>query len=194
MLILLAGLLILLGVHSVRIFAEDWRTRTIDGIGLLKWKAAYGLVSLVGFALVVIGFPAARAGAVALWQPPAAMALLTMLLTIPAFILVVAGYVPGSHLKKMFGHPMVFGVALWGLAHLLANGRSVDLLLFGAFLVWATADFLAARRRDGQAGIVRPAGNGIMDVIVVVVGVFAWAAVVFVIHEQVLGVKLGFAG
>jgi len=194
MLILLAGLLILLGSHSVRIFAEDWRTRTIDSIGIMRWKLFYAVISLAGFALVVIGFPAARAGAAELWQPPPGAALLALVLTVPAFILMVAGYVPGSHLKARLGHPMVLGVAVWALAHLLATGRSVDLLLFGAFLIWAVVDFQAARGRDQRAGILPVPGNGIRDIIAVAVGTFAWAAFVFILHEQLLGVKTGLSG
>lgn len=194
MVMLLAGLLLLLGTHSVRIFADDWRTRMIDSIGVLPWKGAYSLISMVGFVLVVMGFQAARADAAELWRPPAAMALLTVFLTVPALILIVAGYIPGTHLKARLGHPMVFGVVLWAFSHLLANGRSVDILLFGAFLIWGVADFVAARQRDRRFGVVRAAGNGIRDVIVLLVGVFAWAAVAFVLHEKLIGVKIGLVG
>ena len=194
MLILLAGLLILLGAHSVRIVADDWRTRTIDSIGAMRWKLFYGLISLAGFVLVVVGFPAARAGAGELWPPPPGAALLALLLTVPAFILTVAGYVPGSHLKARLGHPMVLGVALWALAHLLATGRSVDVVLFGAFLIWAVVDFSVARRRDREAGIQSAPGNGIRDIIAVALGTFAWAAFVFILHEQLIGVKTGLSG
>ena len=194
MVMLLAGLLILLGSHSVRIFADDWRTRTIDSIGVLPWKGLYGLISMVGFVLVVMGFHAARADAADLWRPPAAMGLLTVFLTVPAFVLMVAGYVPGTHLKARLGHPMVLGVALWAFSHLLANGRSVDVLLFGAFLVWAAVDFVAARQRDRRSAIVQPAGNGIRDVIVLLAGVFAWAVVVFVLHESLMGIKIALVG
>jgi uncharacterized membrane protein len=73
------------------------------------------------------------------------------LLTLPAFILLVAAYVPGNRIKAAIGHPMVAGVKLWALAHLLANGSLADLLLFGGFLAWAVASFAAARRRDRAA-------------------------------------------
>lgn len=62
------------------------------------------------------------------------------------------GLLSGTRIKAAIGHPMVAGVGLWALAHLLSNGRLGDLLLFGAFFVWATIDFRAARQRDRATG------------------------------------------
>ena len=67
------------------------------------------------------------------------------------FILLVAAHVPGNAIKARLGHPMVLGVKVWALAHLLANNTLADLLLFGSFLLWAVLDFRAARQRDRAA-------------------------------------------
>ena len=91
-------------------------------------------------------------------------------MTIPAFILVAAAYVPGTRIKRAVGHPMVLGVKVWAVAHLLANGAVADLVLFGSILVWAVFNYAAARRRDRAAGTVYAIGPVSRDVRAVVIG------------------------
>ena len=58
--VLILGLLLFLGAHSVRIVADGWRARTIARLGPGAWKGLYSLVSLAGFALIVWGWGLAR--------------------------------------------------------------------------------------------------------------------------------------
>lgn len=183
------GLILFLGVHSVRVFADGWRTQTIGRIGEARWKGAYTLVSLLGFALLVWGFGLARAQPVPLWSPPIGMRHLASLLTLVAFILLAAAYVPNNHLKAWLGHPMVAGVKVWALAHLLATGNLAHALLFGGFLAWAVMLFAASRRRDRLAGTVHPAGRWGATALTVVGGVVAWAAFVFWLHGLLIGIR-----
>src|SRR4029079_8532291 len=114
MLTLVAGLLLFLGAHSVRVFADGWRTATIAGVGDKPWKGVYSLVSIAGFVLVVVGYGLARQSPVVMWsQPPVWTRHLAALLTLVAFVLVVAAYVPGNQLKAKLHHPMLLGVKLW---------------------------------------------------------------------------------
>lgn len=190
MLMLIAGLVVFLGAHSVRIFADDWRSRRIAKLGELPWKGIYSVVSIIGFVLIVWGYGAARADPVALWEPPVWTRHLASLLTLPAFILLVAAYVPGTRIKAAVGHPMVLGVKLWAIAHLAANGRSADMILFGAFLLWAVLDFSAAKRRDRAAGRTYPPGPGfVRDAIAVAVGIAAWVAFALHLHVWLIGVR-----
>lgn len=189
MTLLIIGLLVFLCTHSVRIFAEGWRVRQIARIGELPWKGLFALVSALGLALIVWGYGQARADAAALWQPPPWVSHLTALLTLPAFVLLTAAYVPGSRIKAAVGHPMILGVALWAFAHLLSNGRSADLLLFGAFLAWALADFAAARRRDRRTGTRYPSGAAARDATVLAVALAAWASFAFYLHGWLIGVR-----
>lgn len=186
---LIIGLVLFLGVHSVRIVAEPWRTAMVGKLGPNGWKALYSVASLAGFVLLVYGYGAARAYPVWLYVPPVWTRHLASLLTIPAFILLVAAYVPGTRIKARVGHPMVLGVKTWALAHLLANGGLHDVLLFGGFLVWAVFDYIAARRRDRVAGTVYPTGPISRDVTAVLVGVLAWAAFAFWLHGPLIGVR-----
>jgi uncharacterized membrane protein len=188
MMLLILGLALFLGVHSTRIVADGWRTATIARVGEKSWKGIYTLLSIAGFVLLVIGYGAARQSPVVLYVPPVWSRHLAALLTIPAFVLVVAAYVRGNAIKRAIGHPMVAGVKVWALAHLLANGTLADVLLFGAFLVWAVLSFIAARRRDRAAGTTYPAGPGVRTVITVVVGLVAWAVFAFALHRPLIGV------
>jgi len=188
MTLLLLGLALFLGVHSTRIVAEGWRTATIARVGEKPWKGIYSLLSIAGFVLLVIGYGAARQSPVVLFAPPVWTRHLAALLTIPAFVLLVAAYVPGNAIKRAIGHPMIAGVKVWALAHLLSNGTLADVLLFGTFLAWAVLSFIAARRRDRAAGTTYPAGPGSRTAITVVVGLVAWAVFAFALHRPLIGV------
>lgn len=186
---LILGLLVFLGAHSVRIFADDWRSRQIARLGERGWKGMVAAVSLLGFALIVWGYGLARAAPLDLWQPPRWSAHLTALLTLPAFVLLVAAYVPRNRIKAAVGHPMVLGVKLWAFAHLVSNGRLNDVVLFGAFLAWAVVDFAAARRRDRLAGTRYPIGTPARDGMVVAAGIAAWAVFALYLHGWLIGVR-----
>lgn len=187
--LLILGLVLFLGTHSVRIVAEPWRRATIARIGEGAWKGAYSLLSAAGLALMVYGYAQARLEPVALWHPPLATRHLASLLTLAAFVLLAAAYVPGNQIKSRLHHPMVLGVKTWALAHLLANGTLADLLLFGGFLLWAVADFRAARVRDRADGTVYLAGHAGRTVVALLLGVAGWAVFAFWAHAALFGVR-----
>ena len=189
MTLLIAGLLLFLGVHSVRIVADDFRTAQIARLGANGWKGLFALLSIAGFAMIVWGFGLARQQPVLLWATPSWLRHAASLLTLVAFVLVTAAYVPGNAIKGRLQHPMVLGVKLWAFAHLIANNTLADLLLFGSFLVWAALSFRAAKSRDRAAGTVYPAGTTSGTVITVVIGVAAWAAFAFWAHAALIGMR-----
>ena len=189
MAVLIVGLVLFLGLHSTRIVADGWRTATMARIGDKKWKGLYSLASLAGFVMVVIGFGLARRNPVYLWESPMAMRHLAGALMLVAFVLLVATYVPRNSIKAKLHHPMILSVKVWAIAHLLANGNLVDVVLFGAFLVWAVFSFRAARARDRVAGTVYPAGTTRGTAVTVVVGVLAWAVFAFWGHGLLFGVR-----
>lgn len=189
MLYLIAGLLLFIGTHSLRIVAEDWRTSTRSRLGPGTWKAVYSLVALAGFALLVYGYGLSRQAPVALWSPPGWTRHATALLTLFAFIFLAAAYVPGTNIKARIGHPMVMSVKVWALAHLLSNGRLADVILFGSLLVWAVLDYIAARKRDRASGVSYPAVGVSRDIAAVVVGVVLTAVFAKWLHGPLIGVS-----
>ena len=185
---LVLGLVLFLGAHSVRIFADNARTRAIARLGEMGWKGLYSVVSLIGFGLIIWGFAQARMQPVVLWSPPAMLKHLNSLFTLLAFVLLAAAYVPRNSIRARLHHPMVLGVKLWAFGHLLATATLADLVLFGAFLLWAVLDFRAARQRDRALGTVYAPGATGPTVLAVVVGAAAWAAFAFWLHAAWIGV------
>lgn len=186
---LILGLLLFLGTHSLRIVADGWRAQRIARLGENGWKGLYSLASALGLGLVVWGYGLARAEPVVLWAPPGWTRHLAALLTLPAFILIAAAYLPGNRIKAAVGHPMVAGVKVWAIAHLISNGNLADALLFGAFLLWAVADFRSARQRDRAAGVRYPAGSAARDGMVIAAGAGAWALFAGFLHAWLIGVR-----
>jgi uncharacterized membrane protein len=186
---LIAGLVLFLGVHSIRVFANYWRNRTMASMGEKPFKGVYALLSIAGFVLLVWGYGQARQQGVMLWNPPTAMRHIAALLTLVAFVLLAAAYVPGNQIKAKLHHPMVLGTKVWAFAHLLANGSLADTVLFGSFLVWSVMLFAASRKRDRREQTVYAAGTAGATAITVVAGVVAWAVFAFWVHRVLIGVS-----
>jgi uncharacterized membrane protein len=189
MTVLILGLIAFLGVHSVRVFAEPWRAQQIAALGEVRWKGLYSAVSIAAFVLLLWGFSRARVDAPVIWTPPAALHYVTAALVLVSFVLLVAAYIPGTQIKAATGYPMTLGVKTWAFAHLLSAGSLPDVLLFGAFLVWAVAVYTAGRRRDRAAGVVRGKGRLTRDALALVVGAVAWFAFTVRLHEWLIGVR-----
>ena len=157
---LILGLVLFLGAHSTRIFAENWRQAILERLGEKAYKGVYTLVSLVGFGLMVFGFDQVRWDSPLLWAPPVWVKHAAALLMLLSLVLLASAYTPRNAIKVKLHHPMVLSVKVWALAHLLANPRLADVVLFGAFLLWSVLNFRAARQRDRLAAASEQAGEG----------------------------------
>jgi uncharacterized membrane protein len=188
MTLLILGLLIFLGAHSVSIVAPAWRDAQVARLGEKPWKGIYTLLSIVGFALLVIGYGQARQSPVLLYAPPVALRHVALLLMLPVFVLLLAAYLPGR-IKSAAKHPMLLATKLWATSHLLANGNLADVLLFGGFLVWAVADRISMKRRVARPVPGAPAGR-FNDVVAVVGGLALYGLFVKVGHAWLIGVAL----
>ena len=186
---LVLGLVLFLGAHLPVAVANGWRSQVVAQRGLGAWKGVVSVLSLLGFVLLVWGYGQARLQPVVLWAPPVATRHLAALLTLVAFVLLAAAYVPRNGIKARLGHPMVLAVKVWALAHLLANGTLADVVLFGSFLVWAVLSFRAARQRDRAAGLSRAAGTLAGTLGAVAVGGVAWAGFALWAHAALIGVR-----
>ena len=189
MFVMIAGLVLFLGVHSLRIFADDWRAGQIAARGENVWKGVYSAISLTGLVLIVWGYGLARQAPVPVWDPPLWSGHLALMLTAVAFFLAAQNSGPVGPITARLGHPMVLAVKVWAIAHLMANGTLADIILFGSILAWAVADFAAAKRRDRQAGTVRVAGPWRDDLIPGAVGIILWAVFIWGLHEWLIGVS-----
>jgi uncharacterized membrane protein len=186
--VLIVGLVLFLGVHSVAIVAPALRARTIHRLGEGAWKGLYALVSLVGFVLICYGFGLARQAPLVLYSPPIWLRHVALILMLPVFPLIIAAYLPGR-IKTAAKHPMLAAVKLWAFAHLLANGLLADVLLFGAFLAWAVVDRISLKRRSTPQ-LLRTAPRGpLNDVIAVVLGLAIYALLIGWAHVRLFGVS-----
>jgi uncharacterized membrane protein len=187
--LLIVGLVLFLGVHSVVIVAPTLRARAVQALGEGAWKGLYALVSLVGFVLICYGFGLARHAPVILYSPPTWLRYVALILMLPVFPLLIAAYLPGR-IKTAAKHPMLAAVKFWALAHLLTNGMLVDVLLFGGFLAWAVADRISLKRRSTPQ-VLRTAPPGPWnDAIAVVLGLAIYALLIgWGAHVRLFGVS-----
>ncbi|RLQ87407.1 NnrU family protein [Notoacmeibacter ruber] len=191
MLVLIVGLVVFLGIHSVRIFAPGWARDRQAKMGEGAYKGVYSVVSVIGFVLIVWGYGLARQDPTIIWNPPVGMRHAAAGLMIFAFIALGIYALPAGRLKPMLKHPMLVAIKIWALAHLLANGDLASIILFGSFLAWAVADRIAVKRRlgtGGGAGVPAP-GPVSRDVGALVVGIALYVVTLFWLHEWLIGVS-----
>ncbi len=190
MALLIIGLLVFLGMHLLPSLAPGLRAAAVARIGELPWKGLLALLSLAGFVLIVMGFGEARQAPVLLYSPPAWARHIAHLLTLVAFVLLLAPYLGRNHFRARFGHPMVLGAKAWALAHLLSNGALHDVVLFGSFLAWAVLAFVLLRRRDRMTGRAPIQPTWSATALAVVVGAVAWFVFARWLHPMWIGVPV----
>ena len=186
--ILILGLIIFFGVHAISIINEPWRNRMVATLGAGPWKGLYALAALGGFVLLIWGYGLARQDSPVVYVSPFWMRHLAMLLMLPVFPLLLATYLPGR-IKAWVRHPMLVAILCWAFAHLLVNGRLADILLFGAFLLWAVFDLLSLRRREGRPVPAAPVSR-FNDLIALVAGLALYGLFLVWLHGLLIGVPL----
>jgi uncharacterized membrane protein len=189
LLTMIAGLVLFIGTHILTIL-RDKRAAVIARLGESGYKIAYTVIAIVGVYLIGHGFSVYRATEwINVWYPPVAMRHIALGLMLPAIILVVASYIRG-HIYTAVKHPMLAGVKLWAVLHLLANGDLGSIILFGSILAWAVYDRISLKRREDPGAPPIPVGGLGNDLIAVVVGTVAYLALAFAFHPLVIGVPV----
>jgi len=189
MLILVVGLIVFLGIHSVRIFADGFRDAQIAKRGEKGWKGIYTLIAVIGLVLIIWGYGQARMDPIVFWVAPSWMSHVVALLMLFSIIFLVVSQVPAGKIKAAVKHPMLLSVKIWALAHLLVNGDLASVLLFGGFLAWAVLDRIAVKRRVIAGKTTEPAAGPVKwDAVAVVVGLVLYVAIIIDLHQWVIGV------
>lgn len=181
----LLGLILFLGIHSIRMVAPQWRDARYAALGEQRWKGLYSIASLAGLILLIWGYSLARPYAPEIYEPALWMKHINAALMLPVMILLAASNLGASYIRNAVKHPMLVAVKIWAVGHLLANGDLVGILLFGGFLVWAAADRVAVKRRPApeiKAPVVRN------DIIALVAGTIVYALFVWKLHLWLFGV------
>jgi uncharacterized membrane protein len=186
---LVLGLIVFFVPH-VFVTRREARARLIARIGEGPYKIGFSIISAIGIALIVYGFARYRATEwINIWYPPAWTRHLALQLNWLAAICIAAAYIPGN-IKRALKHPMLVGVKLWALAHLIANGDLGSIILFGSILAWAVYDRITLKRRTDAGGPVIAEGGWPSDLVAIVVGTVAYIAIVFLIHPILFGVPV----
>lgn len=189
MTILIFGLILFLGTHSVRIFADPWRSAMIKNVGDGKWKGFYSLISILGFMLIIFGYGQARFENIQIWSPPLWTWHVTALISVIAFVLVSAAYVPNNAIKNTLKDPMILGVKTWAFAHLISNGSLSGILLFGSFLVWSVLDYRTCKNRRGKLAGMTTESSVAMTLITLAIGLGFWTLFALYGHQALIGIS-----
>lgn len=187
MTLMVLGLVLFLGIHSISIFSVSWRDRMVAAIGEWPWKGIYSVLSLAGLVMISRGYELARMDPVYLYSPPLWLKHASLLLLLFVFPLLFAAYFPGR-IKAAVKHPMLLAVKIWALGHLLVNGTLADVVLFGSFLLWAGADRMSMKQREQRAIPGAPPSRA-NDLIAVVGGVAVYVVFVLWLHQWLIGIK-----
>jgi uncharacterized membrane protein len=191
MALLILGLVLFLGIHVLPM-NPPLKSSVLARVGERGYRFVFSILSGIGLVLIIIGFGHLRGSGqnVQLWSPPFWSRHVAFALMLPAFILIIAAYVPSRIRALAGGHPMLLGVILWALAPLIANGDLAGLLLFGSFLVWAIADRISAGKRATLGPLGRKPGNATGDAIAVVIGCVVYVLMLEGGHRLIAGVPL----
>jgi len=134
MTIILLGLLLWTLVHVWKRVAPDHRASFgPKGAGIV----AVG--SVIAIILMVIGYRGAEGDV--LWGQTSAMTGLNNLLMLFAFYLFATSGAK-TRITKFIRHPQLTAVIVWSGAHLLVNGDTPSILLFGGMALWAAMEII----------------------------------------------------
>ena len=186
MALLIIGLVLFFGMHMVRIMAPEMRDNMISRMGDGGWKMLYTVVSILGIVSIVYGYGSYRWEGPVIYQTPFWLGHITVLLMAVSFVLIVAGNIPATgYIKARMKNPMLIGVKVWAVAHLLANGDLASILLFGSFLVWAIIAVIAIKRRGGESPV---ASSAMPDYLSLAIGLTLWVVFGYWLHTWLIGV------
>lgn len=167
------GMVLFIGIHLLPT-ASGLRSGFVGRLGEDRYRGMFAAIAFAGLILIIVG--KAYAPYVHLWVPPVWGRHAAHGLMLPALILLPAANMP-TNIKRFTRHPMLWGVTLWALAHLLANGDLASLILFGGFGVYSLFDMWSANRRGATLSTeMLPMKK---DVMVVVAGLVTYALFAF---------------
>ena len=144
LLIVTAGVALFIGVHLVPMIPA-WRAALVDRLGEGGYKAGFAVLALVGLIGALIAYR--YTPHVSLWPSPPPLRIVTAILMLAA-VLLFAGAKGVPWFKRIVRHPMLWGIGLLGVAHLVANGEVAGLILFGGLAVFGFAWQPLSDRRD----------------------------------------------
>ena len=183
MLLLVLGVAVFCLAHLFPALLPAARDRVLERHGENRYRGLLSLLIVASLVLIVVGWRNAVPSVV--YATPLPPNPYTSVVILVGLILFFASQVPGN-IKRFVRHPQMTGTVLWGVAHLLTNGDSRSVALFGGLTVWAILEIVLVNRREGEW--LRPdTAASKFDLIAVVLGVAAFVLIGF-FHETLFGV------
>ena len=144
--LLIGGVALWAGVHLIPSVGAGLKRALVGHLGSAAYQGVFSLGILAAVALMVLGWR--QAVPVAVYAPPPELRFLAVAGSFAAILLLFAAPLP-TRLRRIIRHPQLTGVVIWSLSHLLANGDSRSLVLFGGLGVWALLEMPLINRREG---------------------------------------------
>ena len=148
MTMLIAGVALFILLHLFPVALSDTRDVLASRLGDKPYKAIFALSVLGSLALIIMGWRGAVPEII--YNPPQGLRHPAMLLVVIAFVFLVSSHFKRTRIRKFVRHPQLVAIAVWAFAHLLANGDSRSVILFGGFLLWSVLSIMLINRRDGE--------------------------------------------
>lgn len=191
MLLFLLGLVLFLGLHLLQAIAPGVRDAAVASLGRLVYRIVHSVLSIATLCLLIYGFGEARQETGILYEPPLFLTHITLTLMLIAVIVLVSSFLPAGYIAAKTKHPMVTSVKIWALAHLLANGETVQVILFAAFLAWAVIVRISYKKRMARGeALPRPYKSWEYDIAAVIIGLVVYGAIVMKLHMLLIGVPV----
>jgi uncharacterized membrane protein len=182
--LLITGILLWSIVHLIPGAAPQLKLKLTEKLGAGAYRAAFSALIVVSLVCIVFGWRSTTP--TVLYSPAGGTRVLTGALMLFALVLFFSSRLP-TDIKRVLRHPQLTGVLVWAIAHLLSNGDSRSLVLFGGLGVWAIVEMFVINRRD--AAWVKPKVVGAKrSSVPVLIGLVAWIALVFA-HPWIAGVS-----
>ncbi len=143
---MVVGLIIWCGVHFVPGIAPDFRNAMKERIGDGLYSAVFSIVIVISIVLMVLGW---RAATPTDFYTPTSWGVLVAIALMPVAIWLFNLAHGTSNIRRFIRHPQLTGFAIWAAAHLIANGDSRSVVLFGSLALWALIEIFLINRRDG---------------------------------------------
>ena len=185
MVLLVLGMVLWAAMHLLPSTAPGLRQGLIDKLGFNAYRGMFSLSVLAALVLIVFGWRNSQPSLV--YLPAESLRLVALLLMVPAFLCLGASG-RATRIGRIIRHPQLTGLLIWSISHLMSNGDSRSVILFGGMGIWAVLEIVLISRREGdwqkpQAPSWTKEALGIAITLSVM-------AVVMLIHPWIAGVPL----